>query len=521
MQIFVQKIDNSRVELRTVHEIAPASRRRGFELSAYFFVPVRLASGSSDELDGAQALAQPVVFPGIQRKNHYQVFAMRLPAILDRQNQLSPLARLEHMAQQVALPAGQVLYELQMLICVAKSASSKARRSWFSELARVRNLPTAKGGQPPGQEAQGEVEALFFQTGKDYLQLQQRLEQLGERYLHETAQNIAEAYRWTLEDLNHQILDWFLQAARLAQKYPFSTDFQQFVQRELDMQWLYQKQHDFWVLGEDDYQNESYLFHQRELKAWRNGGLSMASSRARSQNVLAHLWLAVASAVAMSFALAVTLLTMGYYGQWSLPFLAFAVLGYIFKDRIKEILRHRFASKFSSYKLLRLYDPRSKVQCGSIRENLVVLEEPGIPADITTLRCLHKNPLSIDCKRDIVIAYHEKLRLNSKKLFRTHRRLQSGCQILEFNLRPYLDNIRESEAKQLWRKVEDKSTGAPGEDASQYRRLLWQDYQKIKIKRSYHLTLVVKVRSFDGQEICQRHRVVLRGKKIDWIKHIA
>ena len=507
MQISVNKIDASRIRIRTIHEIAPGkvseeTKRRGFELEAYFFVPARLAHGSGDELDGA-ALSQPVIFPNIQRKNHYEIFAINLAAILDLGNELSPLSRLEHMAHEVVLPAERVLYELQMLVCVTKRACTNARRAQIQRI-QVRQGRNSQNEQTEEirEELRNELENEFSNISHAYLQIQTRLEHLGERYLHEVLRNIDEAYRWTLEDLNHQILDWMLRVLRLSEHYQFSKKFREFLQAELELQWLYQKQNGFATLSDDEYNNESYLFHQRELKAWRYSVLAMSSTEARSPNVMNHIWLSVASAVAMTFALIVTLLTMYYYGQWSMPFLVFAVLGYMFKDRIKEVLRNLFSVKFGNYNLLHLYDPRSKEQCGSIRESLDVCE--SLPTEIATLRKLYKNPLSSMFNREVVIAYRERLNLNSQKLLKTHKRLQSGCQLLEFNLLPYLQNIKESEVKQFFRPIQQA-----------------KQWEKLHIKRSYHLTLIIKARTFDGQEISERYRIVLRDKKISWVKQVV
>ncbi len=541
MQTKVHKIDSSRIEIRTVHEIATAgetetravgknSKWCGFELEAYFHVPRRLAYGNGDEPDGAQTLAQSVVFPKIQRKNYYEIFAMNLAAILDPANELSPLTRLEHMAQKVVLQAEPVFYELQMLLCVTKNASNNARRAQIQRL-RARSAGEQAAGQPHKRIHEQnhyarqirealycEVESEFTQISNSYLQIQNRLEQLGERYLHEVLNHLNEAYRWTLEDLNHQILDWMLRSLRLSEHYHFSNEFQQFIQAELELQWRYQRQHGFATLSDDEYNNEGYLFHQRELKAWRYGGLSMSSNSARSQSVMAHFWLSMASAVAMIFALGVTLITMYYYGQWSMPFVIFAVLGYMFKDRIKEVLRKLFADKFGNYQLLHLYDPRSKEQCGSIREHLDVCDQ--LPAEISTLRQLHKNPLSQIYNREVVIVYRERLSINSTKLFRTHKRLQRGCQILEFNLLPYLQNIKDSEAKQLWHPPSPEEFSQNKEESASTSIFL-KAYRKLRIQRSYHLTLIIQARSFNGRVNCERYRIVLRGSKIAWIKQVV
>ena len=515
MQIDVHKIDNSRIEVRTVHEIEPGrqkkhlfsrSNKRAFKLNVYFFIPNKLARGSNDEMEGGQPLAQSIIFPKVQRKNHYNIFTMNFEGILDTQNELSPLTRLEHLAQQVVLAADRVLYELPVLCCVAKNACNNARKTMIQRIRRDTDA------------AHKEAEQELRQLNINYLKIQKRLEQLGERYLHETVRNIKTAYRWALEDFNHQILDSLLHALRMAEHYRFTPEFCQFLQDELELQWRYQKQHDFVTLSDDEYHNESYLFHQRELKAWRYGGFAMSSAVARSRNMLDHFWLSMASAVAMIFALAVTISTAYYYGQWSIPFLFFAVLGYMFKDRIKEILRQRFSDKFGSYQLLRLYDPRNQGHCGSIRESLDTCE--SAPVEIMTLRNFDKNPLSRLYNEEAIIVYREILKLNSVKLFQTHKRLQSGCQILEFNLLPYLQNIKGTKAKQLWRPKQQSEIPGQKESQDTDEQNGDQNYEKIKIKRSYHLTMIIQATSSDGQEIGERYRIVVRENRIAWIEKV-
>ena len=516
MKITVSRLGSSRIKIHIVHPIsldnANKTKEQGFELNTYFFIPNKLAHGNGDELDGGQSWSQPVVFPKIQRKNYYEISAMSLTELLNVHNNLSPLTRLEHMAQKVILPVESVLYELQMLVCITLDTCSKTRKAQLQYRYNSNNVENREQSQnilKIGNELRNEIEAELHNIIRAYLQIQNRLGQLGERYLHEILYNISEFYQWALEDLNHQIIKWIQDTLHLSKSQQFSKKFQSELLAILEQQWLYQKQHGFATLGTNEYHNESYLFHQRELKAWRYGGLSMFSTEARRQNVMNHVWPAIASAIAMIFALTVTLLSMNYYGQWSLPFLVFAVLGYMFKDRIKEILRNLFSDKFGNYNLLSLYDPRSKKQCGSIRESLDVCDL--LPTDIATLRKLHKHPLSNMYNHEVTIGYHEQFRINSFKLLKTHRRLQNGCQILEFNLGPYLQNIKESESKQLWSPTEQtEHSGASG---------LFPDL--INIKRSYHLTLIIKIKTICGQEIKERYRIVLRGKKIAWLKRIV
>lgn len=521
MQINVHKIDNSRIEVRIIHEIEPVkqkkrffsrSNRRAFKLNAYFFIPNRLARGSNDEFEGGQPLAQSIIFPKVQRKNYYNIFMMNLEGILDTENELSPLTRLERQAQEVILAADRVLYELPVLCCVAKNACSNARKTMIQ---RIRSRGSTDA-------IRKEIERELKQLNINYLKVQKRLEQLGERYLNETTRDIQTVYRWALEDFNHQILDSLLYALRVGEHHCFSGEFARFLQEELELQWLYQKQHGFFTLSDDEYHNESYLFHQRELKAWRYSGFAMSSAVARSRNVLDHFWFSMASAIAMIFALGVTISTAYYYGQWSTPFLFFAVLGYMFKDRIKEILRRRFSDKFGNYQLLRLYDPRSQGPCGSIRESLDTCE--SVPAEIMTLRNFDKNPLSHLYNEEAIIVYREILKLNSIKLFQTHKRLQSGCQILEFNLLPYLQNIKGTKAKQLWRprqQPQNLETPSQNEAQNNAEPNNHQSYEKIKIKRSYHVTLIIQAASSDGQETGERYRIVVRENRIAWIEKVV
>jgi hypothetical protein len=65
----------------------------------------------------------------------------------------------------------------------------------------------------------------------------------------------------------------------------------------------------------------------------------MSSEQSRSVSRVGHVIAGVAAAVAMSFAVIATFLAGRLFAAYSIPWALLIVVSYIFKDRIKEVLR--------------------------------------------------------------------------------------------------------------------------------------------------------------------------------------
>ena len=93
---------------------------------------------------------------------------------------------------------------------------------------------------------------------------------------------------------------------------------------------------------EDDRSGERMAYREGVLKKWSQSAMYMNSAESRTPRRIAHILAGAAAGVAMIFAVLVTIFAGRLYAPNSTPWILLIVLSYIFKDRIKEILRDVF-----------------------------------------------------------------------------------------------------------------------------------------------------------------------------------
>ncbi|HXW01516.1 MAG TPA: hypothetical protein VEC93_24105, partial [Anaerolineae bacterium] len=124
------------------------------------------------------------------------------------------------------------------------------------------------------------------------------------------------------------------------------------------------------VLKESD-DNEAYTFRASVLKKYASSVLYLSTATRREGVELEHILFAIAAGLSMVFATVVAFYFQERYGQLTFPFFMALVVGYMFKDRIKEGGRHLF----SQYLQSNLYDRRTIIRTQDGKHKLGILRE--------------------------------------------------------------------------------------------------------------------------------------------------
>ena len=134
-----------------------------------------------------------------------------------------------------------------------------------------------------------------------------------------------------------------------------------------------------------DGDNERYLSQVSRLKKYSDSVLYLNVGVQAEGTYLLQLLYALAAGVAMIFATALAFFFQQQYGNLTLPFFIALVIGYMFKDRIKDLVRLIFARKLDE----RLYDRRKKIftqdgrhQLGVMKEKVRFINEADLPATV-------------------------------------------------------------------------------------------------------------------------------------------
>lgn len=339
--------------------------------------------------------------------------------------QHSPLVQLADRVQLGLLGAeGEVVYDAKMLSCVWRGALRR-----FSRGMHERCTALAKGGTENGKGSElptgGELEKHARASVKS-------IQEILNRY-RVTSHKLAEKY--PLEERTKASL-------RLVDEY-MSLCVEQFIRKtvvEMDQMprsGIYtdlRKELMGLVLSEEAYRkqlqlrsvispagdNEEYLQRLGFLKKFCMNILFLSIRRAAGRRNAEEVLFAAAAGLAMAFATAVAFFAQTKIPQASLNFFLVLVVGYMFKDRIKEGARRIFSSYANRHlydRTTRILDPATGDLVGICKEKIDYGLPKNVPADLSQLRRTDDIiTVSVGELAETVVHYQKKITLESEML---------------------------------------------------------------------------------------------------------
>lgn len=163
--------------------------------------------------------------------------------------------------------------------------------------------------------------------------------------------------------------------------------------------------------------------------------------------------------VALSAAIAMALFTIfSYFANWkfvpySTPFFLIIIIGYVFKDRLKDLInsyikKEFFRTSFDHEIIIRGPD-RLATPMGTLKESVFFTSTDHIPQKLKSVYENNLLPLSQFLK-DIVISYVREVTLYSKRLHKAYPFFSGVVDILRWNVNNILTRMDDPESK-VWR----------------------------------------------------------------------
>jgi hypothetical protein len=255
----------------------------------------------------------------------------------------------------------------------------------------------------------------------------------------------------------------------------------------------------------DENDNEQLIYRRNVLKKYMHNVLYLETRTQNEGEVIEHGLFALAAGISMLFATVVLFFSQSLYGPLTLPVFLALVVGYMFKDRIKEVLRVYFSRKVASF----LFDhkthiysgPRSRI--GSCRESFDFVGETKVPDRIMKIRDReHITEIESDWVVESVLHYRRRIKLSSQAVSAAYRDIDTDGinSILRFNVAEFTRHM-----------------GDP-------RKLLFvldkEGYRRVKAERVYHLTLILRYGG-GGRVRFRRFRIVLNRRRIKRIETVS
>jgi len=256
---------------------------------------------------------------------------------------------------------------------------------------------------------------------------------------------------------------------------------------------------------DEDCDNEELIFRRNVLKKYMGNVLFLDTRTRHEGRVLEQTLFGIAAGISMLFATAVLFISQWVYGPLTLPVFLALVIGYMFKDRIKELLRVYFSRKMTGVLFdhkMHLYSDSGQA-VGQCRESFDFVEEAKIPPRIMKIRDRdHITEIESDWLAENVVRYGKRIKLSSKAVSGAYHdfELDGLTDIMRFNVSGFTKRMGEP-SKELF--VLDKD-----------------DYRSIKAERVYHLNLVLTIGNPDRTRY-KRFRIVFNRRKIKRIETVS
>lgn len=320
------------------------------------------------------------------------------------------------------------------------------------------------------------------------------------------------AYKFTDESLSLLIEESAVEMFQIVEDYlkkGFKADFKHKLSELVSCEIKHRRAQGYNSFIREGDDNEEYIYRVSVLKKYASSVLYLSTAIRREGVELEHILYSIAAGLSMIFATVVAFYFQQQYGNFTFPFFIALVVGYMFKDRIKELGRSLFAKYLQSV----LYDRRiviktldGKHKLGILREKMSFVREKDIPATILAVRNRDQmTDLDNDGQGEHVICYAKDIVLHTdtfKDVFVSMPEITGLNDIMRYNIRAYLDKMDEPiQAKNYL-------------DGGQAKTALCD--------KVYHLNLVFKYGSShrESEEVYKHIRLILNQQGLKRIEHV-
>lgn len=207
----------------------------------------------------------------------------------------------------------------------------------------------------------------------------------------------------------------------------------------------HKKERGFIILDPKAERNNRFVVMQRNiLKKCMESDLFLQIVKKKDGAFVEQIYYGIAAGVAMIFATVVSFVATQRYGNFTMDLFVILVVSYIFKDRIKDVMRYYFTSNMSK----KYFDTKLKLsirkqEIGHVKESFDFIEEDKLPEEIHGLR--NRTPL-VEAENKVygekIIMYRKIIELSKGDLEKYKEYRLSGINdITRFGLLSYLQKM--------------------------------------------------------------------------------
>ncbi len=427
----------------------------------------------------------------------------------------SPLVQLERRVPLGLLgPVSEVIYDAKMLACVVRGAQRRFARGMRRECRQL--LRGAETDQCAPPESPEQLLALARGSVRGTQEVLRRFRlvcaQLVAKY--PLGDRAAAALRLVDEYLSLLVEQYFRRIVVQMEAMPHNGVYTELRRELMDVvvaDEQYRRLNGLPSVIEPEGDNEDYTQRVGFLKKFCMNILFLKVQRSAQRKAWEEMLFALAAGGSMAFALGVGLFAQSRYPQASFNFFLLAVVGYMFKDRLKEGLRRLlsdYAGRFLYERRTRILDPVTQDEVGLCRERLDYDDSVVVPEEVARLRAKDDQVTVAQGElAESVIRYRKKISLESEMLPRLGDGLVSGVtDIIRLNIGRLLHDMDDPEYELDYVDLDDFSVA------------------KLRMPKSYHVDVAFRFSVDDGahrRTTVQLTRLVLDRNGIKRMRELA
>ncbi|RLD80366.1 MAG: hypothetical protein DRJ07_10535 [Bacteroidetes bacterium] len=282
------------------------------------------------------------------------------------------------------------------------------------------------------------------------------------------------------------------------QKY--KIELLELIKKEID----YKSSKDLPIVSDNYNNNEELLYRRSVLKKYIESNLFLNTRQKKEGKLAEQIIYGLAAGLAMIFATGIAFYTQQEYGNFTMPFFFALVIGYMFKDRIKEISRVYFSGKYRRGH----FDHKTQISSGKkhnigyCKESFSYIDEEKISARIMKRRNRsHLTEIENNWIGEKVILYRKQIKLYGKKIKTVYKdyTINGINDIARINISRFLEKMTNPEIPMYF--IDNEK------------------YKKLYGNKVYHLNLILNFKTHD-KEFFRRYRIVLNRDGIKRIQKI-
>ncbi len=338
-----------------------------------------------------------------------------------------PIPRLQKAVDELAVdPENAVktesyVYQVKMLVCIVKSALRR----------QVQVVTKATSDE----EIISEIKSYIGDVREIALQYREIWEELENPEI--TVQQ-REYFLFGDNFLGNIIEQYTFQIIKFLKGKPVFEIIKPELNKLLEDEIAHRKKRGFMLLEKEDEKHNSLVITQRNiLKKFVESDLFLQTLKKKDGLLAQQFYYSIAAGIAMIFATVISFFATQRFGNFTTDLFIILVFSYMFKDRIKDMMRYYFSSKLGK----KYYDTKLKLsirkqEIGWVKEAFDYIEENKLPEEVRNLRA--RSPL-VEAENEVydekIILYRKWVNLSKEEIEKYKEYRLSGINdITRFNL---------------------------------------------------------------------------------------